>query len=82
MGPIDKVLTMGQSQIDIRTNPLLKQCLKDFHTIVKIMYKGPTFCKELIPNTPDYVGYCNASKLGAGSIWMLGTNSSIQWYGD
>jgi hypothetical protein len=33
----------------------------------KIMCKCPMLCKELTPDTPGYVGFCNASKLGAGS---------------
>jgi hypothetical protein len=73
MGPIDNTLTIGRCQIDIGKNPLLKQCLNNFHTIIKIMCKQATFCKEFIPDTPDYVGYCNSSKLGASSIWMSGT---------
>jgi hypothetical protein len=73
MGPIDKALTMGRHRIVIEANPLLKQCLQDFHTLIKIMCTRPTFCRELVPNTPDYVGYCDASKLGAGGVWMSGT---------
>jgi hypothetical protein len=35
----------------------------------------PTMCRELIPDTPDYIGYCDASKLGAGGAWLPGRRS-------
>jgi hypothetical protein len=72
MGPIDKALNGNKSHIAITSNSFLHECLRDFHTIIKIMCKRPTFCRELIPDTPDYVGYCDASKLGAGGVWMSG----------
>jgi len=74
MGPIDKALTTVKSQVGIASNPLLHECLRDFHTIIKIMGKRPSFCRELIPDTPEYVGYCDASKLGAGGVWMSGSS--------
>ena len=73
MGPIDRALTIAKgSSVGIAANPLLRECLRDFHTIITIMGKRPTFCRELIPDTPHYVGYCDASKLGAGGVWMSG----------
>ena len=73
MGPIDKALTTATSSVGVASNPLLRECLRDFHTVIKIMGNRPTFCRELIPDSPDYVGYCDASKLGAGGVWMSGT---------
>jgi hypothetical protein len=46
------------------------------------MCKHPTFCQELIPAMQEYVGYCNASKLGAGSVWMSGKKFINPPYGD
>lgn len=75
MGPIDNALTNSARWIHIKSNNLLCTTLRDFHTIIKIMGKRPTFCRELIPAEPNYVGYCDASKLGAGGVWMSGNKS-------
>jgi hypothetical protein len=29
----------------------------------------------LIVNDPGYIGYCDASKLGAGGVWLTGTQT-------
>jgi hypothetical protein len=58
--------------ISIMDNQLLQGALRDFHTLIKMIGCQPTLCHELIPDTPDYIGYCDASKLGAGGVWMSG----------
>jgi hypothetical protein len=58
--------------IPIRDNPPLRCALQDFGTLFKIMGKRPTHCRELVVGDPGYVGYCDASKLGAGGVWLSG----------
>jgi hypothetical protein len=73
MGPIDDALTGGHNWIHIKSNQLLRSSLQDFHTIIKIIGQQPNFCRELVPDTPKYIGYCDASKLWAGGVWMSGS---------
>lgn len=72
MGPIDKSLTGTTGYVDVRGNGMLREALRDFHTLIGVFGKQPTFCRELIPNRPDYIGYCDASGLGAGGVWLSG----------
>jgi hypothetical protein len=73
MGPIDGALRGNHSWIEIRRNPALKEALGDFGTIMRILGQRPTNCKELIVTLPGFLGYCDASKMGAGGVWQSGT---------
>jgi hypothetical protein len=59
--------------VAIKKNPQLCTALADFGTLIKVMARRPTHCKELVIDSPGYIGYCDASKLGAGGVWLLGT---------
>jgi hypothetical protein len=37
-----------------------------------MMGKRPTHFRELVVGNPGYVDYYDASKLGAGGVWLLG----------
>lgn len=76
MGPIKNALAgPPQSQISIKNNELLRTSLRNFHTLIKMIGHQPTICCELIPNMPNYIGYCDASKLGVGGAWLPGRRS-------
>jgi hypothetical protein len=76
MGPIDNALASPpRLQISIKSNELLRTSLRDFHMLIKMIGHRPMMCCELIPDTPDYIGYCDASKLGAGGAWLPGRRS-------
>jgi hypothetical protein len=74
MGPMNAALCDATTKfIPIRDNPPLRCALQDFGTLFKIMVKRPTHCRELVVGDPGYVGYyCDASKLGAGGVWLSG----------
>jgi hypothetical protein len=73
MGPIDAALRDDARWIDIKRNPALRDALSNFRTLICILSNRPTNCKELIVNVPGYIGYCDASKLGAGGVWLSGS---------
>jgi hypothetical protein len=73
MGPIDAALRGDPRMVKIKKNPHLQHALTDFGTLIKIMAQRPTHCKELVVNSPGYIGYCDASKIGAGGVWLSGT---------
>jgi hypothetical protein len=72
MGPIDAALTGDRHFIKIRDNPLLLNTLRDFATLIGLLAARPTHCRELIVSDPGYLGYVDASKLGAGGVWLPG----------
>jgi hypothetical protein len=73
MGPIDVAIRDGARWINIKQNPTLRDALSNFCMLICILCNHPTNCKELIINVPGYIGYCNASKLGAGGVWLSGS---------
>ena len=62
--------------------------LQDFRTLFRIVGKRPTQCKELIPDWPDLVGFCDACRWGAGGVWISGKQGihpvvwRVQWPAD
>jgi hypothetical protein len=73
MGPIDAALQDANRLINIRDNIALRATLSDFRTLIRHLGNRPTHCRELIVEDPGFVGYCDASKLGAGGVWLSGT---------
>ena len=60
--------------------PQLKQCLKDWKHLIKLVNARPTSVLELVPNKPHYIGYVDSSKSAVGGVWTNGTqNLSTQW---
>jgi hypothetical protein len=54
--------------------------------LVTTLAAQPTHVREILPaQDPDYIGYCDASAFGAGSVWFSGTSSvhkrvwRLQW---
>lgn len=45
------------------------QALKEFSTLFALVGKRPTSCRQLVPDIPDYIGYCDACNYGAGGVW-------------
>jgi hypothetical protein len=82
MGPIDAALQGKQCWIWIKTNAPVWDALSNFGTLIKILGQRPTHYRELVVDIPGYVGYCDASKLGAGGVWLSGTFhlSPIVWH--
>jgi hypothetical protein len=50
----------------------LKQCLKDWQTIIRHMETNPTSVRQLVSDYPSYIGYSDACGLGAGGTWSSG----------
>ena len=55
-----------------RRNTAVREALRDFGTLIKAVGTRPTHCRELVADAPGYIGYCDASKLGAGGVWLSG----------
>ena len=66
MGPIDAALKGNKRWLPMKGNATLRDVLTDFGSLIRLMGRRPTHCRELIVKQPGYVGYCDASMLGAG----------------
>jgi hypothetical protein len=82
MGPINAELRGTKHLIQIKGNPQLRDALQDFGTLIHILGTHPTHCRKLIVDDPGYVGYCDASKLGAGGCGLQGRKCCHQWFGE
>ncbi len=58
--------------IYLPTNSMAHTALTDLLTVLKLVANRPTKCSLLIPGWPDYVGFCDACKFGAGGVWLSG----------
>jgi len=59
----------------IPLNPATRQALLDWWHILCMATKDPTPCTDLIPTSPDFIGYCDASKHGTGRVWFGATQN-------
>jgi hypothetical protein len=73
MGPIDAALRPDRRSIPVKHNQILREALTDFASLIRAIGKRPTHCRELVAEEPGYIGYCDASKWGAGGVWLSGT---------
>ena len=48
----------------------LRECFRDFKCIIKHVAKVPTHVLQLVHIQPDFLGYSDACKHGAGGVWM------------
>ena len=48
----------------------LRECFSDFKCIIKQVARVPTHVLQLVHNQPDFLGYSDACKHGAGGVWM------------
>jgi len=60
----------------IQLDQATTQSLRDWQAILKTSTANPTLCSDLVPAPPDYTGYCDASKMGAGGMWF-GANKQL-----
>ena len=66
--PIIRTLKRQKQLYKVTAN--LKLALRDWSTIIKLSLSQPTWCRDLVPDTTDYYGCCDASGEGAGGIWF------------
>ena len=74
LSPLYKAVASQHNNISISTN--LKQCLKDWKTLINIIASRPTSVLELVPRSPHYIGYVDSSKGAVGGVW-INTQTSL-----
>ncbi len=54
----------------VKITPIVRQTLLDWRTIIRQIAQNPTHVLQLVDGYPDYIGYSDACKLGAGGVWF------------
>ena len=68
--------------------PLVLEALRDIRILLRESTSRPTHVRELVPDLPAYVGFCDACKRGAGGVWISGTKNihpivwRVEWPAD
>ena len=70
--PIDAALHNLKHWLPIHSNLALRTALSNFGILLCIIASQPSHCHKLVTNNPGYIGFCDASALGAGGIWFTG----------
>jgi len=72
LSPLIALVTKFQKQphTTIQLDEATKQALRDWRSLLSAANSKPTLCTDLVPAPPDYVGYCDASRGGAGGVWF------------
>ena len=79
---------MRNDPAQIKITKQLKQALLDWCMLIHRLTIRPTMVLELIPGTPWYVCYVDASGSGVGGVWLCGTKQlkpyvwRMQWPDD
>ena len=72
--PLNQALRGAPTAIALSANGEVRAALLDLRQLVLKLADRPTHvCEILVPPTPDYIGYCDASGFGAGGVWFSGT---------
>ena len=66
---------MRDEPLTITIEGFLKQCLRDWITLLHRISSRPTHVLELTYKEPTFVGYVDACKFGAGGVWFSGTST-------
>ena len=78
LSPIVALVTRHRNhpRTNITIDRPTKQALQDWIHLLRMAHRQRTPCADLIPAKPDFLGYCDASKLGAGGVWF-GENRNL-----
>jgi hypothetical protein len=83
--PINNALRGFPTFIGLSRHGEVRRALLDIAVLIRNLASRPTHVRELVQNSLDYVGYCDASGFGAGGVWFGGEKHlqpivwRIQW---
>ena len=69
-------------------NPIILEALRDIRILLRESTSRPTHVRELVPDLPSYIGFCDACKRGAGGVWISGNKNinpivwRVEWPAD
>jgi hypothetical protein len=68
--------------------PIVLEALRDIRILLRESTSRPTHVRELVPDLPAYIGFCDACKRGAGGVWISGSKNirpvvwRVEWPAD
>jgi hypothetical protein len=68
--PLNNALKGTPAFIGLSRHGKVRHAILDFAAVIRDLASRPTHVNELVQQTLDYAGYCDASAFGAGSIWF------------
>ena len=84
--PLNRALRNGPTTIPLGAKGDVRAALLDLKQLITTLAARPTHVNEiLVPASPDYIGFCDASAFGAGGVWFSGVCSvpetvwRLQW---
>lgn len=73
--PLNRALRGAPTTVALTARGDVRAALLDLRQLVATLAARPTHVNEiLVPEAPDYIGYCDASAFGAGGVWFSGTS--------
>jgi hypothetical protein len=83
--PINNALRGLPAFIGLGRNSPVRRALLDMACLIRDLARRPTHVSELVPQGPEYTGFCDASAFGAGGVWFGGSKPleplvwRVQW---
>jgi len=79
LGQLDRYLAKAgrTHQQYITMTGELRNILRDWSALLRLVGRRPTHVKELVEHRPQYQGFVDASKWGVGGVWFSGIASMI-----
>jgi hypothetical protein len=82
--PLHKFVEEGKDKhiLYFTNRPIILEALRDIHILLREMTSRPTHVRELVPDLPAYIGFCDACKRGAGGVWLSGSKNfhPVVWH--
>ena len=72
MTPLNHQLAKSPAKVWFRKGSLQRDALELWKELLQNAMSEPTLARELLPASPDYVGLKDASRDGAGGVWLSG----------
>jgi hypothetical protein len=83
--PLNNALQGLPSFVGLSRHGEVRHALIDIAAVIRDLASRPTHVSELVEQTLDYTGYCDASAFGAGGVWFGGKKKlkpivwRVQW---
>ena len=72
MTPLNHQLAKNPKKVWFRKGSLQREAIQLWIALLQDAMTKPTSARELLPASPDYVGLKDASRDGAGGVWLSG----------
>ena len=73
--PLNHALRGAPATVALSASGDVRAAFLDSRQLVLKLAERPAHVNEiLLPDAPDYIGYCDASAFGAGGVWFSGTS--------